>query len=110
MIHPSFYRQENLRREYFGGRVPHHTIKRRSKAIGSYTYTLKAEETVFDLAPKVFGEDAQRNWTFLAELNTTRKPDEWDVNEVVTLPKIVVVNRESTLTKFSDAEITSTPI
>lgn len=110
MIHPAFYRKENLSALYLDQKVPHYPIKRRSKVVGQYPYVIKFGEDLLSIAKKIFGDSYPFYWTYIAEINSSRHPDSWLVGEVIQLPKIVVLESEKKLTNFTDAEITSTKI
>lgn len=90
MISNGFYNYHNLKQEYLGGKVKHYPIKDASITLEWYEYIVKANETLYTIAARVFGEVSVQNWTFIADNNPPRNPDDWNVGDVIRLPKIIV--------------------
>ena len=43
-----------------------------------------------NLKQEYLGEVSVQNWTFIADNNPPRNPDDWNVGDVIRLPKIIV--------------------
>ena len=69
MISNGFYNYHNLKQEYLGGKVKHYPIKDASITLEWYEYIVKANETLYTIAARVFGEVSVQNWTFIADNN-----------------------------------------
>lgn len=90
MISSAFYNKRNVVTQFLGGKVPHYPIKDPSVTIEWYEYTVKVGETLYTIAEKIFGKDLEHLWTFIADNNPPRLPDDWHVGDIVRLPKIIV--------------------
>ena len=90
MISPTYYNKRNLVAEYGGGKVPHYAIKDPSVTLEWYDYKIGMGETIYTIAAKVFGEGLEYMWTYIADNNVPRHPDDWVVGDIIRLPKIIV--------------------
>ena len=90
MINNGFYNYHNLKEEYLGGKVQHYPIKDASVALEWYEYVVKAGETLYSIAAKVFGSTMMQNWTYIADNNPPRNPDDWRMGDVLRLPKVII--------------------
>lgn len=54
MISNGFYNYHNLKQEYLGGKVKHYPIKDASITLEWYEYIVKANETLYTIAARVF--------------------------------------------------------
>lgn len=90
MINNGFYNYHNLKEEYLGGKVQHYPIKDASVTLEWYEYVVKAGETLYSIAAKVFGSTMMQNWTYIADSNPPRNPDDWRMGDVLRLPKVII--------------------
>ena len=90
MINNGFYNYHNLKEEYLGGKVRHYPIKDASVTLEWYEYVVKAGETLYSIAAKVFGSTMMQNWTYIADNNPPRNPDDWRMGDVLRLPKVII--------------------
>ena len=90
MINNGFYNYHNLTEEYLGGKVQHYPIKDASVTLEWYEYVVKAGETLYSIAAKVFGSTMMQNWTYIADNNPPRNPDDWRMGDVLRLPKVII--------------------
>ena len=90
MINNGFYNYHNLKEEYLGGKVEHYPIKDASVTLEWYEYVVKAGETLYSIAAKVFGSTMMQNWTYIADNNPPRNPDDWRMGDVLRLPKVII--------------------
>lgn len=90
MISASFYNKKNVVNQLLGGKVSHYPIKDPSVTIEWYEYVMKHNETLYTVAEKIFGSDLEHLWTYIADNNPPRLPDDWHVGDIVRLPKIII--------------------
>lgn len=90
MISFSFYNKRNTVTQLLGGKVSHYPIKDPSITLEWYNYKLKVGETLYTIAEKIFGRDLEHLWTYIADNNPPRLPDDWHVGDVVRLPKVII--------------------
>ena len=90
MINNGFYNYHNLKEEYLGGKVQHYPIKDASVTLEWYEYVVKAGETLYSISAKVFGSTMMQNWTYIADNNPPRNPDDWRMGDVLRLPKVII--------------------
>ena len=90
MISPSFYNKKNLVAQFLGGKVAHYPIKDASVTLEWYEYVLKVDENLNTVAPKIFGDDLEYLWTYIADNNPPRLPDAWNPGDIIRLPKIIL--------------------
>ena len=90
MINNGFYNYHNLKEEYLGGKVQHYPIKDASVTLEWYEYVVKAGETLYSIAAKVFGSTMMQNWAYIADNNPPRNPDDWRMGDVLRLPKVII--------------------
>lgn len=90
MISSAFYNKKNVVNQLLGGKVSHYTIKDPSVTIEWYEYVMKHNETLYTVAEKIFGSDLEHLWTYIADNNPPRLPDDWHVGDIVRLPKIII--------------------
>lgn len=90
MISSAFYNKKNVVNQLLGGKVSHYPIKDPSVTIEWYEYVMKHNETLYTVAEKIFGSDLEHLWTYIADNNPPRLPDDWHVGDIVRLPKIII--------------------
>lgn len=90
MISPSFYNKKNLVTQFLGGKVAHYPIKDASVTLEWYEYVLKVDENLYTVAAKIFGDDLEYLWTYIADNNPPRLPDAWNPGDIIRLPKIII--------------------
>lgn len=110
MINPTFYTDKNTVKQYFKGKTTHYALKELVTVVGTYDYVLKFGENMYTLAIDLFGADKEHFWTILAEINELREPDDWEAEEVVKLPKIVVNELREDKTIFTNVRTDTTSI
>lgn len=104
MINTYFYSNNNLVHQYLDGKVAHYPIKDRSVVLSTYKYVLKEGENFYTIAAEIFGNDAQEDWTYLADCNPIRHPDDWQAGDVVNLP-LEIINDSDTLEVFNRIKV-----
>ena len=90
MINSTFYNKKNLVCQFLGGKVPHYPIKNPSVTLEWYTYTIKANENLYTIAERLFGKGLGYMWTYIADNNPPRFPDEWVPGDTIRLPRVIM--------------------
>ena len=90
MISPAFYNKKNLITQYLGGKVPHYSIKDKSVTLEWYDYVLKVNETIYSVAERIFGDNLDYLWTYIADNNPPIHPDNWKAGDTIRLPKVII--------------------
>lgn len=90
MISPTFYNKKNLITQFLGGKVPHYPVKDPSVTVEWYNYVIKNDENLYILAARIFGKGLEHLWTYIADNNPPRLPDDWSPGDIVRLPKIII--------------------
>ena len=90
MISSAFYNKKNVVNQLLGGKVSHYPIKDPSVTLEWYGYVMKHNETLYTVAERIFGSDLEHLWTYIADNNPPRLPDDWHVGDIVRLPKIII--------------------
>lgn len=90
MISAAFYNKKNVVNQLLGGKVSHYPIKDPSVTIEWYEYVMKHNETFYTVAERIFGSDLEHLWTYIADNNPPRLPDDWHVGDIVRLPKVII--------------------
>ena len=90
MISQNFYNKKNLTSQFLGGKVSHFPIKDPSVTSDWYDYIIKADETIYTIASRIFGINLEHLWTYIADNNPPRHPDEWSPGDVIKLPKVII--------------------
>lgn len=93
MISQTFYNKKNLITQYLGGKVAHYPAKDPSVTIEWYEYIVKANENLYTIAARIFGNGLEYMWTHIADNNPPRMPDAWNAGDIIRLPRIII--RES---------------
>jgi len=96
MISQTFYNKNNLASYFLAGTVKHFPVKDSSVIIEWREYTLKAFETIYTVSKDVFGKDLVHLWTYIADSNPPRHPDDWKIGDVIKIPKIIVRDADTT--------------
>lgn len=90
MISQVFYNDKNLISQFLGGKVLHYPIKDPSITVEWYDYVIKRGETLYSIASKLFGKNLEYMWTYIADNNPPRLPDDWNAGDIIKLPKIII--------------------
>lgn len=90
MISPTFYNKKRLISLYLDGKVAHFPIKDSSITLEWYNHVIMANETIYTIAERIFGENLGYLWTLIADNNTPRHPDDWKKGDIIRLPKIII--------------------
>ena len=69
MINSNFYNKRNLITQFLGGKIQHYPIKDASVTLEWYNYSLKVDETLYTIAAKIFGQNLEYMWTYIADNN-----------------------------------------
>lgn len=110
MISPNFYNKKNLIVQFLGGKVSHYPVKDPSITIEWYEYIVKKGENLYTIAAKIFGKNLEYLWTYIADNNPPRQPDEWEVGDVLKLPKVIIRDSDTLKTIYSNATSSTTSI
>lgn len=100
MISPHFYNSKNLVKEYLDAKIPHFAVKKPSVVIDWYNYTILSNETIFSIAERVFGKGLSYMWTYIADANIPRHPDDWSEGDTIRLPRIIVRDSDTQRQEF----------
>lgn len=87
MISPFFYTKGNA---VLDGNVLRYPLKSPSVTLEWYDYVLKAGETIYSVSERLFGKDLGYMWTYIADNNPLRHPDEWQAGDIIRLPKVII--------------------
>lgn len=90
MINSNFYTKRRLVSELLGGKVAHYPIKDPSVTIEWYDYIVKANEDLYIIAERVFGRGLSYMWTYIADNNPPRMPDDWKLGDILKLPRVII--------------------
>lgn len=101
MISTNFYNRKNLITQFLGGKVLHYPVKDPSITVEWYQYTIKANETIFTIAAKIFGKNLEYMWTYIADNNPPRHPDDWTSGDTIKLPKIIIRDSDTLKTSYN---------
>jgi hypothetical protein len=110
MISPSFYNKENLVRQFLNGKVPHYPVKDPSVTMEWYEYTVKYGENLYTIAERIFGKNLEYMWTYIADNNPPRLPDDWQLGDIVRLPKIIIRDSDTYKPIYSNVPSSTTSI
>lgn len=110
MISPNFYNKKRLVTTLLGGKVQHYPVKNASITIEWYDYIVRVHENLYTIASKVFGDNLEYMWTYIADNNPPRLPDDWHTGDIVRLPKIIIRDSDTQATIYSNATSNTTAI
>lgn len=102
MISSTFYNKKNLISQFLGGKVQHYPVKDPSVTVEWYEYIIKANETLYTIAERIFGKNLEYMWTYIADNNPPRLPDDWHSGDIVKLPKIIVRDSDTIRQNYSN--------
>jgi hypothetical protein len=94
MISPAFYNMKNLVEQFLGGKVAHYPVKDPSVTLEWYEHIVMAGETIYTLAEDVFGTGRAYLWTYIADNNPPRHPDDWAPGDIIFLPRVILRDSE----------------
>lgn len=100
MINSAFYNKKNLIAQYLGGKVNHYPIKDKSVTLEWYDYVLKANETIYTVAERIFGDTLDYMWTYIADNNPPIHPDDWRAGDTIRLPKVIIRDSDTLKTIY----------
>ena len=100
MISPTFYNKKNLISQFLEGKVQHYPIKDPSVTIEWYEYIIMANETLYSIAARIFGRNLEYMWTYIADNNPPRLPDDWNPGDIIRLPKIIIRDSDTITSNF----------
>lgn len=100
MINSAFYNKKNLIAQYLGGKVNHYPIKDKSVTLEWYDYILKANETIYTVAERIFGDTLDYMWTYIADNNPPIHPDDWRAGDTIRLPKVIIRDSDTLKTIY----------
>ena len=103
MISTAFYNKKNLVSQFLGGKVQHYPVKDPSVTVEWYDYIVKANENLYTIAARIFGQGLEYMWTYIADNNPPRMPDDWTPGDVLRLPKIIVRDSDTIRPIYSNA-------
>lgn len=102
MININFYTQNRLIYQFLERKVPHYPVKDASITTEWYEYTVKGFENLYTIAAKVFGTGMEHLWTYIADNNPPRQPDEWRMGDIIKLPKIIIRDSDTLNVLYSN--------
>lgn len=103
MIAKDFYNKSNLERKFFKGRFFHYPMRLPVTVTKKYSYTIKAGDTIYSLAEKVFGKGNEHLWYIIADCNAPRDIYEWETGESIFLPQEIVTEVSNSAKRASDS-------
>lgn len=104
MISANFYSQSRLIYQFLDGKVPHYPVKDPSITVDWYEYRVKQYENLYTITAKVFGNNMEYMWTYIADNNPPRQPDDWMMGDVIRLPKIIVRDSDTLNVLYSNVK------
>lgn len=104
MISQSFYNKKNLITQFLGGKVQHYPVKDASITAEWYEYIIKANENLYTIASRIFGKNLEYLWTYIADNNPPRQPDDWRAGDVIRLPKIIIRDSDTIKSNYSNVK------
>ena len=110
MISPTNYNKRNLISIYLDGKVKHFPVKDPSITLEWYDYTIKQGETLYSIAERVFGKNLGYMWTYIADNNPIRYPDEYSPGDIIRLPKIIIRDSDTITNNYKNATTVTTSI
>lgn len=110
MINKNYYLTANQNSFYLGGKVKHYVAREPSKTLKHYEYRIKKGETIYSIAERLFGKGLTYFWTYIADNNIPRNPDDWAYGDTINLPIVLLKDIETNKTSYHNAETTSTTI
>lgn len=102
MISPTFYNKKNIVKVLLGGGIYHFPAKDPSVTVEWYDYVMKANETLYTIAAKLFGKNLEYMWTYIADNNPPRMPDSWNAGDIIRLPKIIIRDSDTIKPLYSN--------
>ena len=100
MISNTFYNKKNLVSQFLGGKIPHYPAKAPSITAEWYEYVVKSHETIYTIAARIFGNGLEYMWTYIADNNPPRHPDDWKAGDIMLLPKIIIRDSDTIRVKY----------
>lgn len=100
MINSTFYNKKNTVTYFLGGKVSHFAVKDPSVTLQWYEYVVKANETLYTIAARLFGDGLEYMWTYIADNNPPRMPDDWNPGDILRLPKIIIRDSDTIRTNY----------
>ena len=110
MVSQNFYNKRNLVSKFLEGKIPHFLGKEPSVTLEWYSYAIKNGETLYTISERIFGKGLDHLWTYIADNNTPKFPDDWAVGDIIRLPKIIIRDSDTVKTTYSDAATSTTGI
>lgn len=95
MISPTFYNKKNTKSVFLNGKVKHYPIKNPSVTLESYNYILKKGETLYSIAERLFGKNLDYLWTYIADNNPLKHPDDWHEGDIIRLPRVIIKDSDT---------------
>lgn len=102
MISQSFYVKTNLVKQFLDAKVKHYPVKEPSVTWSWYDYRIKAGEDLYTIAARIFGDGLEYMWTYIADNNMPRMPDDWNAGDIIRLPKIIIRDTDNLSVTYSD--------
>lgn len=102
MINSTFYNKKNLVIQFLGARVSHYPVKDPSVTVEWYDYVVKANESIYTIASRIFGKHLEYLWTYIADNNPPRHPDDWSAGDIIRLPKVIIRDSDTIKTVYSN--------
>lgn len=102
MISPTFYNKKNLIAQFLGGKVYHYPIKDASVTLEWYEYIIRSNENIYTIASKIFGKGMEHLWTYIADNNPPRRPDEWRPGDIIRLPKVIIRDSDTIIPRYTN--------
>ena len=108
MISQNFYTKSNLISQFLGGKVLHYPVKNPSITLEWYEYSMGSYETIYTIAVKLFGNELGHLWTYIADNNPPRQPDDWTTGDIIRLPKVIIKDSDTVKTIYGNAATDTT--
>lgn len=100
MINSTFYNKKNTVAYFLGGKASHFAVKDPSVTLQWYDYVVKANENLYTIAARLFGDGLEYMWTYIADNNPPRMPDDWNPGDILKLPKIIIRDSDTIRTNY----------
>ena len=89
MIYDTILIPEKSERVYFTGKANHYMPIPRSEFLESKLYKTNLGDTLYSVSSRLFG-DSDRNWPYVAENSRLKRPQDWQPNEQLNLPILIL--------------------
>ena len=73
----------------------HYPIKDPSITLEWYEHIVSAGDTIYTLSESIFGKGLAHLWTYIADNNPPRHPDDWEPGDIIFLPQVIIKDSDT---------------